>query len=432
LGCRSLFRHDLVGALGRSRIGPSLRFGADAVLGGLTVGPTRARTRVRVGGEDLTLEAGRGCLEAALDLGGLGEHGRLVVDVYAMEQVHPDKHLGWWVFRLGGRRGRATVRLDFAPITPSSVRVWLDGAAVVPEGHWVNPGYAFEPVQHMQLYARNRWGRAVEVAHVRLRVPDFAVRNRYAQHVYATSAYAPPAAPRTFGQAFHAARLDLLGRLFPRFVPAGSRVLDVAGGYSVFAEPALAGRLARIWRYDLVCCDLAVAAMEERARSHPQHGWLVSDALHLPFRDGAFDAVHAGEIVEHVPSADDAFGEWARVLRPGGTLVLSTPNRGGLLNAVEGAAVPLGPDHINELTLEECRVGLARAGLAVVAVRGLYLELLLNWVRPRGWRTVDLLRTRYNRPGFRWLIEALMALGDAWPRRAWNLVYVCRKRSDPV
>jgi hypothetical protein len=84
-------------------------------------------------------------------------------------------------------------------------------------------------------------------------------------------------------------------------------------------------------------------------------------------------------------------------------------------------------DHLNELTLDECRAALARAGLRVVGVRGLYLEVLLTWVRLRGHKLDDLLQTRLNRPRYRWLMTALMELGKLWPRRAWNLVLVCHK-----
>lgn len=51
-----------------------------------------------------------------------------------------------------------------------------------------------------------------------------------------------------------------------------------------------------------------------------------ADGPHLPFRDGAFDAVVAGEILEHVLDPDALLDEAARVLRPGGRLVLTTPN----------------------------------------------------------------------------------------------------------
>jgi ubiquinone/menaquinone biosynthesis C-methylase UbiE len=46
----------------------------------------------------------------------------------------------------------------------------------------------------------------------------------------------------------------------------------------------------------------------------------------LPFADGEFDLVLSTQVIEHVPHADAAIRELARVLRPGGTLVISTDN----------------------------------------------------------------------------------------------------------
>jgi 2-polyprenyl-3-methyl-5-hydroxy-6-metoxy-1,4-benzoquinol methylase len=46
----------------------------------------------------------------------------------------------------------------------------------------------------------------------------------------------------------------------------------------------------------------------------------------LPFAEGEFDLVMALEIVEHLESPRAFLREVARVLRPGGTLILSTPN----------------------------------------------------------------------------------------------------------
>ena len=46
----------------------------------------------------------------------------------------------------------------------------------------------------------------------------------------------------------------------------------------------------------------------------------------LPFADGEFDLVLCSQVIEHVPDAGAAAAELARVLRPGGTLVVSTDN----------------------------------------------------------------------------------------------------------
>ena len=46
----------------------------------------------------------------------------------------------------------------------------------------------------------------------------------------------------------------------------------------------------------------------------------------LPFRDGSLDGVTLIEVIEHIVAAEALAGELARVIRPGGWLVVTTPN----------------------------------------------------------------------------------------------------------
>jgi SAM-dependent methyltransferase len=47
---------------------------------------------------------------------------------------------------------------------------------------------------------------------------------------------------------------------------------------------------------------------------------------YLPFRSGTFDGVDLVEVIEHIENQPQLIREIARVLRPGGALVISTPN----------------------------------------------------------------------------------------------------------
>lgn len=53
----------------------------------------------------------------------------------------------------------------------------------------------------------------------------------------------------------------------------------------------------------------------------------VGDVTCLDFPDAYFDKVLCSEVIEHIPDASQALREIYRVLRPGGSLVLSTPNK---------------------------------------------------------------------------------------------------------
>jgi 2-polyprenyl-6-hydroxyphenyl methylase/3-demethylubiquinone-9 3-methyltransferase len=106
--------------------------------------------------------------------------------------------------------------------------------------------------------------------------------------------------------------------LVPPCPRPGALLLDVGCGAGLLG-PVLRRR-APGWRH--VGVDLSRVSLRLAA----QHGTtpVVGDALRLPFDAGAFDCVVAGEMLEHLPDVEGACAELARVLRPGGTLVIDT------------------------------------------------------------------------------------------------------------
>lgn len=103
----------------------------------------------------------------------------------------------------------------------------------------------------------------------------------------------------------------------------GRGLLDVGGGDGYWAGQAR--------RLGAIAYSIDVDARRlDRGLSYSRRPFLVrGDALRLPFPDGAFDAVMSISSLEHFPSGADAISEMARVLRPGGSLVLSADSVGG-------------------------------------------------------------------------------------------------------
>lgn len=54
---------------------------------------------------------------------------------------------------------------------------------------------------------------------------------------------------------------------------------------------------------------------------------VVGSILEMPFDDNTFDYVVSSEVIEHTPNPPQAIKEIYRVLRPGGIVILSTPNQ---------------------------------------------------------------------------------------------------------
>jgi demethylmenaquinone methyltransferase / 2-methoxy-6-polyprenyl-1,4-benzoquinol methylase len=103
----------------------------------------------------------------------------------------------------------------------------------------------------------------------------------------------------------------------------GQRVLDLAAGTGT-SSASLAGAGA-----DCVACDFSLGMLRVGASraAPPEPGpgtvsFVAGDALGLPFRDGAFDAVTISFGLRNVADPAAALAEMRRVTRPGGRLVI--------------------------------------------------------------------------------------------------------------
>jgi SAM-dependent methyltransferase len=71
----------------------------------------------------------------------------------------------------------------------------------------------------------------------------------------------------------------------------------------------------------------------ERKVSRP--GWVAADLISdLPFRNESFDLVLMLEVIEHLPDIPHSLREIARVLKPGGIAIVTTPNRLNVISRI--------------------------------------------------------------------------------------------------
>jgi SAM-dependent methyltransferase len=340
------------------------------------------------------------------------------VDVYShLRESHPETHLGYWVFPLPEGEAETTFGIDFTSIGPGSV--WMETAqgrqAAIDS--WSNPAYVFDPVLGIQLVLR-RGGRVVENRFVAGTVADPEVLRSYYHRVHAGHGYTPS---EPFLFELHAAMLRRLERLFLAHIAPGARVLDAGCGRSLFTE------IGRAWPFAIVAADVDHDLLRSRKAEHPEVRWVVGEAHPLPFRTGGFDALFAGELIEHLADPRAGVAEFRRVLRPGGTLILTTPNRLRLANLVDRSERPFSPDHLSELSYDEARAVLEGEGFEILESTGLHLELMLNWLSPMP--KLDRLQRGWNRAWAVPLMRVLLAAGALAPRYALDLVFVARRRA---
>lgn len=190
-------------------------------------------------------------------------------------------------------------------------------------------------------------------------------------------------------KALHALNPARLGYVRGRVALRGARVLDVGCGGGLLSE-ALAREGAEVTAIDLS------PELVDVARLH----LLESDGLKVDYRlqsvealagemPGRFDAVTCMEMLEHVPDPLAVLAACRCLLRPGGSLFLSTLNRtpAAFALAIVGAEyvarlLPKGTHHYRDfIRPHELGAWLRETGLDLQDVSGLAYEPWLNRAR---------------------------------------------------
>lgn len=103
------------------------------------------------------------------------------------------------------------------------------------------------------------------------------------------------------------------------------RTMDISGfGLAVGVGK---GAELEVAQGKVVALDLPYTYLPTVKQNFPEALVIQGDGTLLPFRDNTFDWLLCSEVLEHIPNREDMISEFARVLKPAGNLILTTPNR---------------------------------------------------------------------------------------------------------
>jgi 2-polyprenyl-3-methyl-5-hydroxy-6-metoxy-1,4-benzoquinol methylase len=231
----------------------------------------------------------------------------------------------------------------------------------------------------------------------------------------------------------HRQRRNLIIRLLRDCGPAqaaGRTGLEVGPGSCTYL-PTLLELCSRVTAADVEPAFLARA--RQLAEGEPRLAAVPDDIARSALPAGHFSLILCSEVIEHIADSRPALAGLARLLRPGGRLVLSTPQRRSAMECCARIALAPGvihlarlvygesvepTGHINLLTVRQLERQFAAAGLRIVrrALSGLYLPLIAEFGGLRGAR---------------WLARREAGIADSrlsW--LLWTQAYVLERADD--
>jgi ubiquinone/menaquinone biosynthesis C-methylase UbiE len=175
------------------------------------------------------------------------------------------------------------------------------------------------------------------------------------------------------------------------------KILDVGGSAGTLHEELL----ARFPAEKIISLDIEII--------HVRTNQVIGDGQRMPFKDGAFNSILAGETIEHIADYRAFLRECWRVLDNNGVLALSTPNKNSWFNRVTHSYEH--PLHVSLFTPSTLRRVLEEEGFTIQK-----MELF-----PYTMESSDGAKHKWVFP-LRAFVHALVP-----PTLREDMVFVCRK-----
>ena len=226
----------------------------------------------------------------------------------------------------------------------------------------------------------------------------------------------------------HCARRDWICNAIQRHgkAPHG-RALEIGPGSGLYL-PLLANRF-----HEVIAADIEAAYLDHANTlldAHPNLRPVVDDVTRSALPERSFDLILCTEVVEHIVDSSRAIAEMHRLLKPGGCLILSTPQRYSPLElAAKVAFLPgiidvvrmiyrepiLETGHINLMTAAQVTAQLGRAGFKIRESHksGVYLPFLAEFAGETGLRLEQWLEQRLRDSPLDWLLWTQYYVAEA-------------------
>ncbi len=144
---------------------------------------------------------------------------------------------------------------------------------------------------------------------------------------------------------------------------AGRDVLEAGCGEGYGAD-----LIADVARH-VIGLDYDETAVKHVRARYPRVEMRHGNLAELPLSGGAVDVIVNFQVIEHLWDQGQFVAECLRVLRPGGVLLMSTPNR---ITFSPGRDTPINPFHTRELNAAEMTELLSDAGFSVESMSGVF------------------------------------------------------------
>jgi len=225
----------------------------------------------------------------------------------------------------------------------------------------------------------------------------------------------------------HRSRRAWLVEAIERFGARARRAIEIGPGSGVYL-PTLASVAEEV-----VGADVEDAYLRQLRGIEDDHGnvrLVHDDITRSSFPDDHFDLVLCSEVIEHIRDSRRALVEMHRVLRPGGVLILSTPQRFSPLEICSKVAFLPGvidivrriykepvleTGHVNLMTRRALRAQLGDACFAIreTYAAGAYLPVIAELFGDRALRLERALDLRLRGSRFEWLLWTQFVVATA-------------------